>query len=305
MITRIGCYLFGCDFGKRLPDGAPQLAQDARHVPALGRGHARERRGQPRVRAAPRGLSRHAARGRAHPKMNSSFPVHPTQIYESLVGLALLGPPPLAAPVHALPRAGLLPLRVRLRLSALHPRDLARRRRARRATGPTLDEHVYIPLCLLLMALGFVFGISLGIANKRARTRRARARVRAAARGVHRCCRPAELRADACRTSSRRASSSACCSALVVSFFYARYWEDARKNPKLAMSLGDVASIRRLRGESGRRGSARASPMTTRPSPRRPDGGACAVTSSVRLALATRRATRRLGTRDRPVARSR
>ncbi len=23
LITRIGCYLFGCDFGKRLPDGAP------------------------------------------------------------------------------------------------------------------------------------------------------------------------------------------------------------------------------------------------------------------------------------------
>ena len=36
--------------------------------------------------------------------------------------------------------------------------------------------------------------------------------------------------------------------------------------------------------------------MTTRPSPRRPDGVARApVTSSVRLALATRRATRRLG----------
>ena len=38
LITRIGCYLFGCDFGKRLPDGAPALAEDARHLPALGRG---------------------------------------------------------------------------------------------------------------------------------------------------------------------------------------------------------------------------------------------------------------------------
>jgi hypothetical protein len=39
-------------------------------------------------------------------------------------------------------------------------------------------------------------------------------------------------------------------SALVVSFFYARYWEDARKHPRLAMSLGDAATIRRLRGDA-------------------------------------------------------
>jgi hypothetical protein len=39
-------------------------------------------------------------------------------------------------------------------------------------------------------------------------------------------------------------------SAIAVSFFYARFWEDARKNPKLAMSLGDAATIRELKGES-------------------------------------------------------
>ena len=39
----------------------------------------------------------------------------------------------------------------------------------RGAYGPTLDAHVYIPLCLLLMGIGFAFGISLGIVNTRAR----------------------------------------------------------------------------------------------------------------------------------------
>ena len=107
--------------------------------------------------------------------------------------------------------------------------------------GPTLDKHVYIPLCLLLMALGFVFGISLGIANKRARTVARVLALRAAGRGVHRA-QAGELRADRCRTSSRRASSSASAARLAVSFFYARFWEEARKNPSLAMSLGDAAA---------------------------------------------------------------
>jgi hypothetical protein len=39
-------------------------------------------------------------------------------------------------------------------------------------------------------------------------------------------------------------------SALAVSYFYASFWEEARKNPTLAMSLGDVATIRELRGEA-------------------------------------------------------
>ena len=38
-------------------------------------------------------------------------------------------------------------------------------------------------------------------------------------------------------------------SALAVSYFYAQFWQEARKNPALAMSLGDAATIRELRGE--------------------------------------------------------
>jgi hypothetical protein len=38
-------------------------------------------------------------------------------------------------------------------------------------------------------------------------------------------------------------------SAVTVAYFYARFWEEARKSPKLAMALGDDASIRELKGE--------------------------------------------------------
>jgi phosphatidylglycerol:prolipoprotein diacylglycerol transferase len=50
LITRVGCYLFGCDFGKRLPGGAPSLAEDAGDVSALGeRDAGRGRRAAPRT----------------------------------------------------------------------------------------------------------------------------------------------------------------------------------------------------------------------------------------------------------------
>jgi hypothetical protein len=38
-------------------------------------------------------------------------------------------------------------------------------------------------------------------------------------------------------------------SALIVSYFYASFWEEARKNPTLSMSLGDPVMIRELRGD--------------------------------------------------------
>jgi hypothetical protein len=114
--------------------------------------------------------------------------------------------------------------------------------------GPTLDKHVYIPLCLMLLALGFVFGVSLGIANKRARTV---ARVLAFAPPIvaYVLLKPASF----AQTLPYQLSTSqliGLLSALTVSFFYARFWEDARKNPTLAMSLGDAQMIRELKGES-------------------------------------------------------
>ena len=93
-----------------------------------------------------------------------------------------------------------------------------------------------------------MFGISLGIANERARTV---ARVLAFVPPVvaYFALKPASFAQTVAVPALDESARSALLSALVVSFFYARFWEDARKNPKLAMSLGDTESIRELRGE--------------------------------------------------------
>ena len=80
-LTRIGCYLYGCDFGVRLPANAPEW------LAALGRfPHWPESLG---LRGSPAfvlhvdnyGLASEAA---------FSYPVHPTQLYEAGVGLVLM-----------------------------------------------------------------------------------------------------------------------------------------------------------------------------------------------------------------------
>jgi phosphatidylglycerol:prolipoprotein diacylglycerol transferase len=68
MITRIGCFMYGCDFGK--PFGGPFAVQFPAGSPAFN---------QQRVE------------GLLGPDATKSLAVHPTQIYESLNGLILLG----------------------------------------------------------------------------------------------------------------------------------------------------------------------------------------------------------------------
>ena len=67
-ITRIGCLLFGCDYGRRAD--VPWAIRFPKDAPAW------------QDHLAHFGLDKGAS---------WSFPVHPTQIYESLVGLALFG----------------------------------------------------------------------------------------------------------------------------------------------------------------------------------------------------------------------
>ncbi len=81
--TRIGCYLFGCDFGMRLSDSAPSVLRKLGTFP-----HWQE------TVAAGDGSpawAKHVGEGLVSPDAASSLPVHPTQIYESLVGLSIFG----------------------------------------------------------------------------------------------------------------------------------------------------------------------------------------------------------------------
>jgi phosphatidylglycerol---prolipoprotein diacylglyceryl transferase len=246
LITRIGCYLFGCDFGRRLPDDAPGWLKTLGTFPHWAAGTLPTGDGSP-------AYVRHLDLYRGTPleselvKMNASFPVHPTQLYESLVGLLLFGllfwqrrSTRFRGQVFFLFVFAYGFLRFVL--------ELWRDDVERGSYGPTLDAHVYVPLCLVLFAVAFVFGISLGIANARARTI---ARVAAFLPAIvaFLALRPATF-AESEPYQLSTSQIIGLLSALAVAFFYARFWEEARKTPLLAMSLGDEVAIRELRGES-------------------------------------------------------
>jgi phosphatidylglycerol---prolipoprotein diacylglyceryl transferase len=247
LITRIGCYLFGCDFGRRLPDGAPHWLKTLGTFPHWAAGTLVSGDGSP-------AYIRHLELYRGTPAesalltANASFPVHPTQLYESLVGLTLLG-------LLFWQRRN-----VRFRGQSFFlfvfaygffrfVLELWRDDVERGSYGPTLDAHVYIPACLLLFSVGFVFGISLGIRHERLRVA---ARILAFAPPIvaYLALKPASF----AQTLPYQLSTSqiiGLVSALVVSYFYARFWEQARKNPRLAMSLGDTATIAALKVAAG------------------------------------------------------
>jgi phosphatidylglycerol:prolipoprotein diacylglycerol transferase len=248
LITRIGCYLFGCDFGKRLGDGAPHWLKTLGTFPHWPANTLVSGEGSP-------AYVRHLDIYRGTPmaaelaRMNTSFPVHPTQIYESLVGLLLLVIL-LWQRKYTRFRGQVFFLFVFAYGFLRFLLELWRDDVERGNYGPTFEEHIYIPLCLLLMGLGFVFGISLGIVNPRARTA-ARALAFVPPVVAYLALKPASF----AQTVPYQLSTSqliGLTSALVVAFFYARFWEQARKTPKLAMSLGDAAAIRALKlAESG------------------------------------------------------
>ncbi|MDQ3035960.1 MAG: prolipoprotein diacylglyceryl transferase [Myxococcota bacterium] len=78
-LTRVGCYLYGCDFGAPLGDDAPQWLRDIGTFP-----HWANDAGSP-------AWSHHVAAYDLAFDAAHSLPVHPTQIYESLAGFVLFG----------------------------------------------------------------------------------------------------------------------------------------------------------------------------------------------------------------------
>lgn len=81
-LTRIGCYLFGCDFGAPLSEDAPAWLKTMGTFP--GPGGVGHEQGSP-------AFMWHVQQYDLAPTAHASLPVHPTQLYESLAGLALFG----------------------------------------------------------------------------------------------------------------------------------------------------------------------------------------------------------------------
>jgi|RhiMethySRZTD1v2_1073278.scaffolds.fasta_scaffold127705_3 phosphatidylglycerol---prolipoprotein diacylglyceryl transferase len=161
LITRIGCYLFGCDFGKPLSEGAPAWLKRLGTFPRWTDGTLPDGSGSPAwvQHVNERGLS---------PDTAASLPVHPTQLYESLAGLALLGVvffmrkrQTFRGQVFFAFTFGYGILRFLL--------EIVRDDSERGAFGPYIGEHVFLLVALLALAAAFCYGPARSIQNPRIR----------------------------------------------------------------------------------------------------------------------------------------
>jgi phosphatidylglycerol:prolipoprotein diacylglycerol transferase len=246
-ITRIGCYLYGCDFGKVLSEktpsspNAPIWLQRLGSFPHLADGTlGYDDKGNALVGSIPYAHHLKLCQELAYKAADCinlkehSFPVHPTQIYESLVGLGVLALL-LWLRRHQKFRGQIFFTFVFSYGFLRFLLELWRDDEERGNVPPQLDRYVLISGGLLLFALAFIFGISLGIQNKNVRTA---ARVLSVVPAIiaFAVLKPGQFESDPYNLSTSQFIGLL--SAVLVAYFYAKYWEQARKNPKQAMSLG-------------------------------------------------------------------
>ncbi len=156
LLTRIGCYLFGCDFGKPLSAAAPGWLKRLGTFPRWP-SDVLEGAGSPAwlQHVDQRGLS---------VSSQTSLPVHPTELYESLVGGLLL------LLLWRLSKArrfsgesffaftfGYGYLRFLL--------ELWRDDNERKSFGPALPEQLLVPALLLIFAAAFAYGPAQSVAR--------------------------------------------------------------------------------------------------------------------------------------------
>jgi len=238
-ITRIGCYLFGCDFGKRLSDTSPGWLKKMGTFPHWAQGTLDGGDGSPAyVRHLE--LFRGTPLGAEVTRTNASLPVHPTQVYESLIGLALLSlllwqrkSQRFRGQIFFTFVFGYGVCRFLL--------EIIRDDVERGEYGPSMAEHLLIPGALFILAIGFVFGMALGIKNERARLI---ARILAFVPPIvaYFKLRPASFGGQV-NIQLSTSQLIAVLTGLVVSYFYARFWQDARRSPKLAMAIGNFDEV--------------------------------------------------------------
>jgi phosphatidylglycerol:prolipoprotein diacylglycerol transferase len=156
LFTRIGCYLFGCDFGKPLSGSAPAWLKRLGTFPRWP-DDLLDGAGSPAwmQHVNERGLSITS---------QASLPVHPTQLYESFAGglllvltLWLLKKRRFRGEVFFAFTFGYGYLRFLL--------EIVRDDTERGVFGPAFREHVLFPALLLLFAAAFAYGPARSIAN--------------------------------------------------------------------------------------------------------------------------------------------
>ena len=157
LLTRIGCYLFGCDFGKPLSASAPAWLK---HLGTFPRWPSDVLEGQ----GSPAWLQHVDQRGLSVTS-RASLPVHPTELYESLVGAVLLlllwwlsKRRRFTGELFFAFTFGYGYLRFLL--------EIVRDDSERGSFGPLLGEQILVPLGLLLLAAAFAYGPARSVINE-------------------------------------------------------------------------------------------------------------------------------------------
>ncbi len=235
----IGAYLQGSDFGKQLGDWAPAWLRKLGEFPHWPNGTIPNGDGSPP-------FVRHLALYRGSPlaakltALNHSFAVHPVQLYEALCGLALV------LLFFALRKRAVF--RGQMFIVVLFAygvfrfaTDFLRDDIERDLWGPAYARHLSIPLMLFLMSVGFIFGLSRIVPKEQIRNLfRIISLVPSIAAFF--LLKPASFSTP---VGVRLTLSQwiAFASTLSLSFLFAHLWQEARRQPKLAMSLGDGAIL--------------------------------------------------------------
>ncbi|WP_437677450.1 prolipoprotein diacylglyceryl transferase [Sorangium sp. So ce131] len=227
MITRIGCYLFGCDFGRPLGEGAPGWLKGLGTFPHWPEGTLEHGSGSP-------AWVQHVKERGLDPSSHASLAVHPTQIYESLVGAGLLALLLLARRRQKF-RGEIFLLFTFAYGVCRYLLELLRDDAERGSIPPSLPEHVLIPAGLVLFAVGYTIGFSRLVRNDVAR-KATQALAFVPAVVMYLILKPETFGASATLQYST-SQAVALATGLAASFAFAVYYKAALDHPEQAMAL--------------------------------------------------------------------
>ncbi len=227
-IVRIGCYMFGCDFGQPLSEGAPGWLKKLGTFPHWAEGTL------PSGAGAPAWVEHVKTRGLS-PTATHSLPVHPTQLYESLVGISLLllllwarKRQHFRGQIFFLATFAYGFMRFLLELIRDDPE--------RGSVPGSMAAHILIPLCLVAFAISYSVSFARLVENSTVR-RITQGLAFVPAVAIYFLFRPDSFAgAELVQLSTSQFVGLA--SALAVAGGYVIYDKAAREHPETAMSLG-------------------------------------------------------------------